>query len=371
MENTTYKVLLKKVVRSPYVGIVILTLCFHFLFSTWSSLSTKLYSDGIFQIVRVVYDHVMGWSPIPFIYIALLIVFFYISQWIYRIYSISGIKAKLTLVITGLLKFVIVMLALFYFLWGFNYQSQTLPERLSFDSASLDRSYFENELKNVERLLIQTRQKVNAGQDVLREDIPNDLEDQLRIAQEEILKEWGIPTYGKVRVRKLHPKGALLRLSTAGIYIPHAIEGHIDGGLHPVQWPSTLAHEMAHGYSITDEGTCNFIALVTCLNTDVPIVQYSGLLMYYRYLVNNYQKGFLPSGEGVGIPDVIRKDIRAIRKYINQYPDLFPQARDIVYDQYLKSHGIKDGLDNYSTIIQMTADWKMSTYNSEIQKRFF
>jgi len=37
---------------------------------------------------------------------------------------------------------------------------------------------------------------------------------------------------------------------------------------------------------------------------------------------------------------------------MDRYPDIMPAVRDKMYDSYLKSHGVKDGLANYSHMIK-------------------
>jgi len=199
---------------------------------------------------------------------------------------------------------------------------------------------------------------------------PPNAEKLIRISQKELLKEIGIPTLGRVRVRKLRPKGLLLRLSTAGIYIPYTMEGHIDGGLHVIQWAATMAHEMAHGYGVTDEGTCNFIAYLTCLKTENKEIQYSGSILYLRYLLSNYKHYYKDEyNELLGmLPSSILEDLKAISKESQKYPDLIPKVRDSVYDYYLKSHGVKEGLKNYSKIIEMVASWNNSDWFPELQE---
>ena len=92
-----------------------------------------------------------------------------------------------------------------------------------------------------------------------------------------------MPHSGRVRVRQPWPNGFLLRWSTAGIYIPQTGEGHIDRGLLAVQKPFTIAHEMAHGYGVADEGACNFIAWLACSQSRDPWVRFGGALTYWRY----------------------------------------------------------------------------------------
>ena len=54
----------------------------------------------------------------------------------------------------------------------------------------------------------------------------------------------------------------------------------------------------------------------------------------------------------------VKADLKAIRKDINRYPDILPWFRDVIYDLYLKSHGMSDGLASYDGIISLVLTWK-------------
>lgn len=355
--------------KSGYTWVVLSMFLLNYFFARFPDLSTRFYTDGFFQGIRWITDFTLSYLPFPVIYLSVFILVGFILKWFFVFRRMEGWGTKLIHFLLGLLKLLIVLVTLFYLLWGFNYHSFNLKKRLSLEKRLIDRSYMGKELATIEDWLIATRREfISDSLLITKQDIPQDLEEDLRSAQKIILNEWGMKNAQRVRVRKLKPDGFLLRFSTAGIYIPHALEGHIDGGLHPVQWPATMAHEMGHGYSITDEGECNFIGFITCLESDNPVIMYSGLLMYYRYLVNNYQRGFMPAGVEYKKPTLIQRDINDCILYSSRYPDVFPAARDIIYDQYLKSHGIKEGLNSYSTIVQMVVDWKDTSYNSNLKE---
>jgi len=129
---------------------------------------------------------------------------------------------------------------------------------------------------------------------------------------------------------------SFLRFGTAGLYWPFVGEGNIDSGLHELQQPFTMAHELAHGYGITNEGVCNFIAYLACQNAENDFIRYSGLVTYWRYAAIAYQ-GF---------------------ENLDKYPDIMPTFRNFAYDKYLKSQGISEGLASYSQIIMLVDAWE-------------
>lgn len=186
-----------------------------------------------------------------------------------------------------------------------------------------------------------------------------EIENEARVRQEALLDDWGKPTFGRVRIRSL-PRGSLLRLRTSGIYIPHVFEGHIDNGIYYKQKPFTLAHEMAHGYGYTDESVCNFIGYLTCTQSDLPQLQYSAELAYWRYLAK-YYKYWYPEQWQLDYeqlhPD-IKEDLAQIRHHILRYKDIMPKMRDVIYDNYLKSHGVKAGIKSYDEMIHLVAAYR-------------
>ena len=335
----------------------IVVMLFHNYFGANHSLYDNLYLRGIFQSLRLVYDYTLGYLPFPSVYL----VFILLLWAIYRFFK--GFKAlNWRDGVFRVVKWIVFPYALFYLLWGCNYKDIGLTKRLELKNQDITESYLAEEIDMVLKKVLEFRPTAYS--------FPTDTENRLRIVQEDLLNLWNIPVAGRVRVRFLYPEGLLLRFSTAGIYIPYAMEGHIDAGLHPITWASTMAHEMAHGYGITDEGTCNFISYLTCIKTEVQEIQYSGSIMYLRYLLSNYRRYYVDCyDEVIGeMPLEIKQDLNAISEQHNKFPDLIPKTRDKVYDYYLKSNGVKDGLKSYSKIIQMVAAWKASEYNMDVQK---
>jgi len=195
--------------------------------------------------------------------------------------------------------------------------------------------------------------------------LPTDIENTIRRIVEEELHRLGYKTSGKVRGRLLTPKGILMRIGTSGVYFPWTGECNIDSGLHPVQIPFTLAHEFCHGYGFTDEGTCNFLAYLACIHSDIPMVQYSGYLGYWRYLASSYRRMDNENYKTYfdEIPKGVLNDVIAIDKEIDKYPDIFPDFRDAFYDTYLKTQGISEGMKNYSRIVMLAKAWRDAKEN--------
>jgi hypothetical protein len=248
---------------------------------------------------------------------------------------------------------VLVFLVTFYWVWGFHYFQPNLKERWSLNITNIDSIYLRQQIENILPDLLAYRQMISDSQiDSLKDGGFIRMEDELRKQLIVVLPEMGWKTAGNVRIRNLQPEGFLLRLSTAGIYIPYVFEGHVDYGLHPLQLPFTVAHEMAHGYGVTDEGDCNTIALIVCLKSENPLYKYASLLTYFRYLYfdprwPDDQKSFILAS----MPEVIKGDLYSIKKQSARFPDVFPVIRDFMYETYLRLMGVEEGLLSYHSFV--------------------
>jgi hypothetical protein len=351
-------------------------LALNWLFGLMPILYDKLYFKGIFQLIRVIYDFTLGWLPFPMVYILFIVV----VQIIYKFLQFKGFKKsteihlKIKSIVLPLVSLAGAIIFFFYFLWGFNYQQKTLSSQLNLPEIGADSLKLYNESLFFMNRMKAMRELISTDTTALSFDnLPNDLESEIRQSLETVLSSWDIPTIGRVRVRKLYPKGTLLRISTAGVYIPFVFEGHIDAGLHPIQYPYIMAHEMSHGYGIADEGTCNFTGFLACMQSDNTMIQYSATMSLWRYMVSNLRRGSpnLYRELVKGLDSNVRTDLIAVMDEMDKYPDILPDIRNAIYDSYLKTHGVKGGMSSYSAVVRLIFQWKESDKNPKLKQKIY
>lgn len=313
----------------------------------------RWYSRGLFIGVRYFFD-LLSWMPFPLMYLFWLIVFWGIWR---KLHSWRSTGFSLLQFVIGTFSFIGALLVFFFVLWGFNYSRLSMERQLGLTLKPLNQKELENSFQRETARLVELRKQVKAAQNraLGRSDFPENLEKTLREGLEKWLAEHHFPTAGRVRGRLLYPRGVFLRFSTAGLYFPYTGEGHIDPGLNPIQWPYTLTHELGHGYGFGDEGTCNFLALVACDASDYAAIQYAGRLSYWRTLAAQYRRydpeAFRNSREQ--LPQSIRLDLDAINAAILNYPDFIPDLQPRIYNVYLKSQGIAEGVLNYDRVVML------------------
>ena len=333
----------------------------------------RIYLRSIFQFFRQSYDKTLGHLPFAFVYILFVLVLIWLGKGLYD--TIKFVKSgKYFTIFLRLISSLGLIYFLFYVLWGFNYKNRSLHSQLNLPKMEVDSNLVFEEALHMIDVVNDLRDSLSTDTCFLSSMLyAADTEDQIRESMKELFKKWYLPEEGRVRVRILQPDGILLRISTAGVYIPFAMEGHIDKGLPKVQWPFVMAHEMSHGYGITDEGECNFVAVLVCANAKDPYIRYSGLLSYWRYMANS----LLRIAPGLGNKLVakrsisVKNDTEYIYLILNQYPDILPDVRDKIYDSYLKNNGVSAGNESYGTVVNLMMSWKSSFHNRELYDKLY
>src|SRR5687767_5817946 len=311
----------------------------------------RWYYNGLFRLIRMVYDTLFGWLPFPMIYLIVILVFVRIIKWS------SEWKFGIAYQVTRALGGIAWVIVLFYFLWGFNYKQIPLQTRLGLNLDEVTSEEVEKEFLRATEVLKKEAQDLPDHYTSDNAIASLDIDDHsLRPDVEKALQDLNVFNKGRVRVRQLWPKGFLLRWSTAGIYIPHAGEGHIDLGLLSVQKPFTIAHEMAHGYGITDEGACNFIAWLACSQSRDKWIRFGGALTYWRYAAAEMPAEKVDAVIHTFDP-VVMRSLQLIRANDKKYPDILPTIRDAIYSSYLKGHGVKGGLESYDYVVLMVQEY--------------
>lgn len=323
----------------------------------------RYYSRGLYPAVRVALDATLTRLPFPLFYLFWLLLLLAMSYGIARVVRRGWSWRAL---IYGITRLLCLLLVLFMWLWGFNYGRLPVEESLNFTRYQPTMDELRQEvLTSAERMATYRRAVSQDTQALGAGHFPPDLEQTLRPLLADALQRHGYPAPGSPRGRELIPRGILLRLGTAGVYWPWAAEGNIDAGLHPLQKPAVLAHELAHAYGFGDEGTCSFWARLAAAETDDALLKYSLELAYWRQLAGllryadpetylTWREAELDAG--------IRNDLTAIYANGELYQDLAPALRDATYSTYLRAQGIHDGLLNYGRVVELVEGYRRSAW---------
>ncbi|MEM9885864.1 MAG: DUF3810 domain-containing protein [Bacteroidota bacterium] len=331
------------------------------LLSNRSEFVESIYSRGIFLFVRKILD-IIGFLPIPLLYLLLLLLLLLFAKGIYGLVKGNdNWRKRLSEALLSLGASIGMMSFFFLFLWGYNYARVPIEEQIGLDPKPLTQEELCENLKAEATVISKLRAELGTDSiDIQAAQLPENLEEEIKRNLKAVLKDLGYPHKFNPKVQQLRPKGILLRFQTLGVYFPWTGECNLDAGLHPLEIPHVMAHELAHGYGFGDEGTCNFLAYLACTRSENPIIKYAGHFEYYSTLAVNYRRydraAYIKQLRA--LPAAVKADWNAIIVTHDKYPDILPKLRRATYNTYLKAQGIEEGIKNYNRVLMLVDAWK-------------
>lgn len=144
-------------------------------------------------------------------------------------------------------------------------------------------------------------------------------------------------------------------LDFSGFYFPFTGEANLNDESPAAYLPANICHEMAHQQGIAAEQECNFVAIMAATSADSAAYRYAGYLMGYVHLSNALYRVDQAAWQTIrdSLPDAVRADLRQNSAYWAQFDGLVNTAATKVYDGFLKSNGLTDGVQNYGTVVDL------------------
>ena len=357
--------------RIFWIKLALVAILIRILLGFFPAVVEFLYSRGLYLWIRCLFDHTLGCLPFASIYIFLVLLFtFLFFKGAGLVKQIRSQQFSFKNSLLSVASFISCIIFWFLLLWGYNYARIPIQDQLELEvPESMDYDAIWKEAQYIKKTCIQWRDKI-PGSDTNALDLdfyPPNLEKIMRNSLEKVLQKYHYPTEARVRGRFLQPNGILLRFSSSGVYFPFTGEGHVDNGLHIITKPFTMAHELAHGYGFGSEASCNFLGFLACIHTqDYPAIQYSGYLMYWRYVYGALME-FMTEEEYLSefatISRGMNHDIGAIHWQQDQYAPFIPFLQPAIYDVFLKLQGVKEGIKSYNRMVMLVASWRKNYTN--------
>lgn len=344
-----------------WIGLGTIAILIRWILGYFPHVVENVYTRGLFLAFRKGLD-VINLLPIPLIYLVLVSALGYTIIGVVRFFRKNQqMRQKIVTALFSLGAFLGGTIFFFLLLWGYNYARLPIETHLNLSLSPLSKENLELVLQQV--ILRVEAQRLALGQDsvaITDSQLPVSLAEKVRTEVQTTLQKLDYPHQFSPKVQQLYPKGILLRFSTLGVYFPWTGECNIDAGLHPLEKPFVIAHELAHGYGFTDEGTCNFLAYLACVQSEDPIIKYAGHFEYFSTLAVNYRKYDREAYTAMmkALPAAVKADWNSIIENNESYPDLIPKLRHYTYDTYLKVQGIQEGVQNYNRVLMLVKGWE-------------
>ena len=239
---------------------------------------------------------------------------------------------------------------LFYSLWGLNYFKTPLLSK--FDIGEIK---YESLQTTLDRLIDDANEA-----HLLLGDEDSTLEN-LEFDKEEIISELkldNIKKFDKISTTKFAKKSIIPKIflyqGVSGYINPFTLEAIVVEEIPSIDFSITVLHEQAHQLGYAAEEDANFLAFISSINNQDPLIKYSGYVFGLSYLLNEIQINHnddlssFTDKINSGIIEDINSRIKFWQKYSN---NIINDIQNVLYDFYLKSNNQKAGIASYSRIV--------------------
>ncbi len=140
-----------------------------------------------------------------------------------------------------------------------------------------------------------------------------------------------------------------------GMYFPFLVESNVNIEQPDYTVPFTAAHESAHARGIAFEDECNFLAFLSCINSEYPEFRYSGYAQAYKYCANALYAYDMQLWAEVQpyVSDGMRRDLISLNEYIDKFNGEVMQTASDINDTFIKVQGVEDGQLSYNRVTEL------------------
>ncbi len=318
----------------------------------YPQLIERFYSNTLFPFIASVLGVLSNWISVSLsdlFYLFLMLYLFGLVVWLI-LRRIKWFKFIQRLIVLSALIY-----GSFNIVWGFNYYRIPINPRLNITSSKPATAAL---LEVFEDLVEETndaylKMEINEHEEVL-----NSIQNSYRLNNNFLSID---TTLLSLTPKRISLSRFFASASISGYYGPFFGEVHINKYVPAIEYPSVLAHEMAHKLGVTSEAEANFYAWYTCVHSQDSRLIYSGnfyLLQYFIYECSKHE----------GYADIVAKLRPEVKqdfvqtyeywmKLMNKNVELVASS---VNDAYLKTNNVHDGILDYDGVVRYVVDFKLS-----------
>ncbi|MDA1307893.1 MAG: DUF3810 family protein [Acidobacteria bacterium] len=307
------------------------------------------YSRGLFPRMQALVTSVSNLTPFAWMDVGLVLVAVFLTTVVVRMVRPRDGRGRLGGLWDGVRRVVrlaAILALVFLLLWGLNYRRVPLETTLggSVTSPEAVRTLAQQAARQA-NVLRDAAAGRDAGYSTIAERLVPSFQDALSRLSLPPLAVPGRPKVSHVLTPFFTAAGV------TGMLNPVALESIVHPELLPFERPMVLAHEWAHLAGLADEADASALAWLACVTGD------AGLAYSAHLFVVLETASAMPRAEWVAIRETlspgVREDIAArAARLMRQRPGVRAQAFR-VYDGYLRSNRVEDGVRSYSRVLRV------------------
>ena len=332
----------QKWIRLIVVGGILLAVIFIF---SRSPMLSEAYMRTVYPAIATLFSFISGIFPFSLYDLFIVAALIWFTGMILRV-----ILRKITLstFLYSMLRFTLIVIAWFYLGWGVAYFRDDFYARSKVSKAPFDR---ENLMRLTETIIEMVNQSYVDCSTMDKENIHLEIEKSYATLQETLHLTY---PNGKRRAKPMLFEPIYSGMGVSGYFGPFFNEIHVNHFGLPFTYPFTLAHEMSHQFGIAAESEANLYGFAACINSNHPMVRYSGYASVLGYLLRDARR-LLPDAYDSLVqsirPEVVSDLQRNSEHWMAARNSFLSDAQDKIYDAYLKTNQVSSGRDNYSEVV--------------------
>jgi Protein of unknown function (DUF3810) len=236
--------------------------------------------------------------------------------------------------------------------WGWNYARAPLETRVQFDASRVSP-------RAAVALRMQAMNEMNALAAAAHARARQQLDlAALRAAWlpavQRVGDDW-TPLVGRPKPTLADP--FMVASGTSGFINPLTLNVALASDLLWFERPFDLSHEWSHDAAYAREDEANYLAIVTCLRSSDPVMQYSGWFELFLYLP---QKAHYARREFVPL---VWSDFAAMHRRDQRHINvMLAHWSWHTYNAYLKANRIASGIESYSEVTRLMLGIPLDTH---------
>ena len=251
---------------------------------------------------------------------------------------------------------VLIIIAWFYFSWGFAYFRNDFYTRCNIEKSEYDAEKFKSFAAD---FVADANAAYICVTDINKDSINKKIEQQYEKLKDVLKIKY---PNGKRKTKRMLYQFLHTKVGVSGYFGPFFNEVHVNNFALAAEYPFTLAHEKAHQLGVASEAECNLYAFIVCATSDDAQLRYSAYISTIVYVLSNYRKAFPDDYADLFymVDEKIIEDVTNMSEHwLSARSQTLANAHKAVYDTYLKTNSINSGIKNYSEVVNLL----ISTYN--------
>lgn len=355
---------MKKFFKAFWVFIpLIVAVAMYFLLPLFPSVTEYVFSRGLFKVVTVPIGFLTSLIPISLTeLLVILAVPLFVFVVVLLVVKLKKSKSRgKTLLKAGKIAVGTVSIAALMYMicHGANYYRYPIEQVMELDTSQKTGEDLYNACVRLCRGAAQARAELGISDDepfVFSESIFEELS-RTNNGYEHLVEEYPFLWTSITRQKPVMLSEAWSYTGIVGMYFPFFAECNINTAEPDYAIPYTAAHESAHSRGIAFENECNFLAFLSCINSDYPEFRYSGYMEAYTFCSNAlyaYDKELWEqSRQEGGFTKGMALDLKSYNDYVDAHKGKVKEVSSQVNNAFISSQGVPDGVLSYDRVTEL------------------